>query len=129
MAAVRHALCPDPVAALVVALVKVTHRFEIPDIGTAGICCAEHDRLWPCPERRVALVGLAAAAAWVASPWLRTLPGFGGLSDMGIAMLAAPRLYLVPAGGGQAGQLLTAGLPAVPWDTLFLFGGGSRSRP
>lgn len=109
-------------------LVSVTHRFEIPDIGAArDLLRAEHDRLGPMsvPERRVALVGLVAAAAWVASPWLRTLPGLGGLSDMGTAMLAALALYLVPAGGGQAGQLLTGpDFRRVPWDTLFLFGGG-----
>jgi sodium-dependent dicarboxylate transporter 2/3/5 len=110
------------------ALVRVTHPFRIPDIGAAReLLRAEHERLGALstPERRVTLIGLAAAAAWIASPWLRTLPGFGGLSDMGIAMLAALALYLVPAGGGHTGQLLAGSdFRRVPWDMLFLFGGG-----
>ena len=109
-------------------LVRVTHRFEIPDIAAArDLLRAEHERLGPMsvPERRVAWIGLAAATAWIASPWLKALPGLGGLSDMGIAMLAALALYLVPAGGGHAGQLLAGpDFRRVPWETLFLFGGG-----
>ncbi len=109
-------------------LVRITHRFEIPDIATArNLLRAEHASLgrWSAPEKRVALIGVAAAVAWIASPWLRALPGLAGLSDMGIAMLAALALYLTPAGVGHAGQLLTGpDFRRVPWDTLFLFGGG-----
>jgi sodium-dependent dicarboxylate transporter 2/3/5 len=77
------------------------------------------------PERRVAAIGVAAAVAWVTSPWLKALPGLGALSDMGIAMLAGLALFLVPSGMPQGGTLLEAGdFRRLPWDTLFLFGGG-----
>lgn len=109
-------------------LVRVTHRFDLPDIAAAReLIRAEHAALgrWSAPERRVAWIGLSAAAAWIASPWLRALPALSALSDMGIAMLAALALYLVPAGGGHAGRLLAgADFRRVPWDMLFLFGGG-----
>ena len=47
----------------------------------------------------------AAALAWIASPWLRELPGLSGLSDMGISMLAGLALFIVPAGASQPGTL------------------------
>jgi sodium-dependent dicarboxylate transporter 2/3/5 len=77
------------------------------------------------PEKRVAAVGLVAATAWITSPWLKAVPGLGDLSDMGIAMLAGLALFVLPAGGGHGGTLLVGeDFRRVPWDTLFLFGGG-----
>lgn len=109
-------------------LVRVTHPFHLPDVAQARLVVHAGLRaLGPmsAPERRVAWIGLLAAGCWVASPWIRTLPGLGGLSDMGIAMLAGLALYLTPAGPGNPGALLDAGdFRRVPWDTLFLFGGG-----
>lgn len=109
-------------------LVRVTHRFEVPDIGEARAKVREEraalGRL-SVPEWRVALIGCLAAAAWIASPWLRRLPALTGISDMGISMLAALALFLTPAGGGRPGMLLVAqDFRRVPWDMLFLFGGG-----
>jgi sodium-dependent dicarboxylate transporter 2/3/5 len=76
-------------------------------------------------ERRVATVTGLAAAAWIFSPWLTALPGLNLLSDMGIAMLAGLALFLVPSGQEGQGTLLTgADFRRLPWDTLFLFGGG-----
>jgi sodium-dependent dicarboxylate transporter 2/3/5 len=61
----------------------------------------------------------------VTSPWLKALPGLGALSDMGIAMLAGLALFLVPSGVRGGGTLLDAAdFRRLPWDTLFLFGGG-----
>jgi sodium-dependent dicarboxylate transporter 2/3/5 len=109
-------------------LVAVTHPFHLPQIGGARQIMREQLReLGPMStaERRVATVGVAAATAWIASPWLRDLPGLGNLSDMGIAMLAGLSLFIVPAGSQQGGALLRAeDFRRVPWDTLFLFGGG-----
>jgi solute carrier family 13 (sodium-dependent dicarboxylate transporter), member 2/3/5 len=109
-------------------LVSVTHRFEVPDIGEARAKVRDErtalGRL-SVPERRVALIGCLAAAAWIASPLLRKLPVLTGISDMGISMLAALALFLTPAGGGRPGMLLAgADFRRVPWDMLFLFGGG-----
>jgi sodium-dependent dicarboxylate transporter 2/3/5 len=109
-------------------LVAVTHPFHLPHIDGARDLMAEQLRdLGPMStaERRVAAVGIAAAAAWIASPWLRDLPGLGNLSDMGIAMLAGLALFIIPAGPQEGGALLRAeDFRRVPWETLFLFGGG-----
>ena len=109
-------------------LVAFSHPFRLPDIVRArDLVRAELHALGPptVPERRVGIIGIAAAMAWVASPWLKTLPGLGSLSDMGIAMLAGLALFMVPAGVPGGGTLLQgADFRRVPWDTLFLFGGG-----
>jgi sodium-dependent dicarboxylate transporter 2/3/5 len=109
-------------------LVAVSHRFHLPDItGARELVRTELHGLGPMsvPERRVAAVGLAAAAAWIGSPWLKHLPGLGALSDMGVAMLAGLALFLVPSGVPGGGTLLHGqDFRRVPWETLFLFGGG-----
>ncbi|HSW33066.1 MAG TPA: SLC13 family permease, partial [Steroidobacteraceae bacterium] len=72
-------------------MVRWTHPFDLPDISAAReLVRAELRALGPMsvPEKRVAAVGFAAAAAWITSPWLKAVPGLGDLSDMGIAMLA-----------------------------------------
>ena len=109
-------------------LVRWTHPFGLLDIsGARELVRAELRTLGSLtvPEKRVAAVGVAAAGAWITSPWLKAVPGLGGLSDMGVAMLAGLALFVLPAGGGHGGTLLAgADFRRVPWDTLFLFGGG-----
>jgi solute carrier family 13 (sodium-dependent dicarboxylate transporter), member 2/3/5 len=109
-------------------LVAVTHPFHLPQVGGARDLMRDELReLGPMsvPERRVAAVGIAAAVAWIASPWLKALPGLGTLSDMGIAMLAGLALFIIPSGSREGGALLRAeDFRRVPWETLFLFGGG-----
>jgi solute carrier family 13 (sodium-dependent dicarboxylate transporter), member 2/3/5 len=109
-------------------LVAVTHPFHLPQIGGARDLMRDELReLGPMsvPERRVAAVGIAAAVAWIGSPWLKALPGLGTLSDMGIAMLAGLALFIIPSGSREGGALLRAeDFRRVPWETLFLFGGG-----
>ena len=109
-------------------LVAVSHPFRLEDVARAReIVRGELAALGPMtrPERRVAVIGGLAAIAWITSPWLKALPGLGALSDMGIAMLAGLLLFLVPAGVPGGGALLGAeDFRRVPWDTLFLFGGG-----
>lgn len=75
------------------------------------------------PERRVAVVFVATALLWIARPLIaRHLPG---LSDAGIAMLAALALFLVPAGAARGGALMTwVAARRLPWGMLVLFGGG-----
>jgi len=109
-------------------LVGVTHPFHLPQIGGARALMREELRelgSMSAAERRVAAVGIAAATAWIASPWLKALPGLGTLSDMGIAMLAGLALFIIPSGSREGGALLRAeDFRRVPWETLFLFGGG-----
>jgi sodium-dependent dicarboxylate transporter 2/3/5 len=109
-------------------LVAVSHPFRLEDVARAReIVRGELAALGPLspPERRVAVIGGLAATAWIAAPWLRTLPGLDALSDMGISMLAGLLLFIVPSGVAGGGTLLHAeDFRRVPWDTLFLFGGG-----
>jgi len=110
------------------AMVAITHPFRLPHLaGARELVRQELLDLGPMstPERRVAAVCLAAAVAWVTSPWLKAVPGLGALSDMGIAMLAGLALFAIPSGDPEGGALLQAeDLRRVPWETLFLFGGG-----
>lgn len=74
-------------------------------------------------EKRVALVFMSVALAWVLRPWLTHLPGLSGLNDMSIAILGGLALFVIPSGEGT--KLLGAReLRSVPWDVLLLFGGG-----
>jgi sodium-dependent dicarboxylate transporter 2/3/5 len=109
-------------------LVNVSHPFRLTDVGEARAVVrrelAALGSMTP-PERRVAAIVGCAAVAWVASPWLKLVPGLGALSDMGIAMLAGLALFLLPSGVAGGGTLLHGqDFRRVPWDTLFLFGGG-----
>lgn len=75
-------------------------------------------------EKRVGLVFLLAAAAWIVRPMLNNL-GIDWLSDTSIAILAGMTLFLIPS-GRHRGESLMAWEEAVklPWGILLLFGGG-----
>lgn len=83
------------------------------------------------PETRVAIVFGVIALAWITREQLVQIPLFAGLSDMGIAILGAILMFLVPHGsrdpeaarGGWA-LLNWDDARAVPWDVVLLFGGG-----
>ncbi len=80
--------------------------------------------------RRVLGVFALAASAWILRAWLVELDLLGfkplaGLTDPGIAMLAALSLFLLPAGDSERNALLAwQDTVRVPWGTLLLFGGG-----
>ncbi|ABI76281.1 sodium:sulfate symporter family protein [Hyphomonas neptunium ATCC 15444] len=83
------------------------------------------------PESRVAIVFGVIALAWITREQLVQIPLFAGLTDMGIAILGAILMFLVPHGsrepehqpGGWA-LLNWDDAKAVPWDVVLLFGGG-----
>jgi sodium-dependent dicarboxylate transporter 2/3/5 len=81
-------------------------------------------------EKVVLAVFSVTAVLWIASPLLKAVVVAGvtplaGLSDAGIAMLAALALFVLPGdreGGGRALNWATA--VKLPWGVLLLFGGG-----
>ncbi|MDY7094535.1 MAG: DASS family sodium-coupled anion symporter [Acidobacteriota bacterium] len=87
---------------------------------------------WSGGEKRTAAVFALTAGAWIFRPLLAQLEVAGmqplaGLTDPGIAILAALALFMLPAGRDAArGQRVMDWPTAVklPWGLLVLFGGG-----
>ncbi len=74
-------------------------------------------------ERLVFYIFLVTAFAWMFKKVLVQIPGFGGLTDYGIAILSALSLFIARSsnGGGLIEWNVTKKLP---WGVLILFGGG-----
>jgi sodium-dependent dicarboxylate transporter 2/3/5 len=73
-------------------------------------------------EWAVAIVTALAAAAWLTQPALATV--VPGVSDAGIAVIAALLLFLLPTGRRGERALGADAVARVPWGVLVLFGGG-----
>ncbi len=123
-----------PVSATMLVLawwVLTRWAFPLPGQAIAGVGeLIEQERRQIGPmqrtERRVAVVFVLTALAWVMRPWLESiLPGAVAISDAGIALVGALALFLVPADVRRLKFLLdwedTRGLP---WGVLVLVGGG-----
>jgi sodium-dependent dicarboxylate transporter 2/3/5 len=83
------------------------------------------------PEVAVLIVFALTALAWIIRPWLRDLTfyggfqPFGGLTDAGIAIIAALSLFALPVDFKHGIFLLKwEQARKVPWSILLLFGGG-----
>lgn len=75
-------------------------------------------------EKRVGIVFLVAALAWVCRPLINDL-GIGWLSDTSIAIGAGISLFLIPSGGKKGERLMIwSEAQKLPWGILLLFGGG-----
>ncbi|WP_299649200.1 DASS family sodium-coupled anion symporter [uncultured Tateyamaria sp.] len=91
--------------------------------GTLQISFGQDIGAMSAAERRVAVIAVLTAAAWIARPLLEWALPAVAVTDAGIAMAAAVSLFLVPAGGHE--RLLdweTA--KTLRWDVLILMGGG-----
>ena len=123
-----------PLAAilLVMAWVVLTRlAFRIPAAplpGAGAIIGTELASLGPIsgPERRVAAVFLAVAAAWLLHPAVESLlPETVAVSDPAIAIAGALALFLLPSGRRPGERLLHwPQARRLPWGILILFGGG-----
>jgi len=115
-----------PIAWLV--LVKLTFPFNLGPQATARDRILEARRaLGPmsAAETRVTAVFVATAAAWIAGPLLRKLPGLAEFNDTTIALLAGLVLFMIPSRSPAGGTLVVGSdLRKIPWEVLLLFGGG-----
>ena len=76
-------------------------------------------------EKRVSVVFASAAFLWMTRPLLNMLSIFSGLSDAGIAMIAATILFLIPSTNKNDPYLMKwETMSKLPWGLLILFGGG-----
>ena len=76
-------------------------------------------------EKRVAIVFASAALLWMTRPLLNTLSIFAGLSDAGIAIIAATTFFLIPSANKNDPYLMKwKTMSKLPWGLLILFGGG-----
>ncbi len=107
-------------------------RFAYPVNFSATAKTTEHLRelrhdLGPvtAPQIRIGLIFAALALSWAFRKPLTQITGITGLSDAGIAIMAAVLTFVVPSGDKDQRTLLTWEQAArLPWGILILFGGG-----
>ena len=100
--------------------------------GAAKLLKSEQEKLQPLQRGEVLtlLIFLLTAAAWVSRPLLNQLEFAGhqplaGLTDSGIAIIAAISLFICPVNLRQGEFLMDWQTAAkLPWGLLILFGGG-----
>lgn len=122
---VQWALLGVPVALILLVATWIVLKRLVPQGKSAPLTISLPDQpgRMTRAERRVATVAALTAGAWVCRPLIDWLFPNLGLTDAGIAMIAAVALFLVPDGAG--GRLLNwEGVATVRWDVLILFGGG-----
>ncbi len=114
-------------------LVRVAFRSRLGPIeGGREYLDAEIAKLGPLShgERSVLFVFLATIFLWVTRPWIAAITigavrPFAGLTDAGIAMIAAVMLFLVSIlGYAKTRAMDWSYATQLPWGVLVLFGGG-----
>ncbi|EED27229.1 anion transporter [Vibrio sp. 16] len=75
-------------------------------------------------EKKVLFIFAFAALGWIFRPYIAKATGIG-LSDTGVAMMAAILLFALPVISGSNQRVLDwESAKSVPWGILILFGGG-----
>ncbi|QJR82864.1 SLC13/DASS family transporter [Alteromonas pelagimontana] len=75
-------------------------------------------------EWRVGIVFALVAMAWMTRPLFARWLNIDGVSDAGIAMLAAVSLFIIPNGKSTGSLMEWSNMKDIPWGILILFGGG-----
>jgi len=75
-------------------------------------------------EKKVFLIFLIAASLWIGRPYLKYHEILLGLTDAGIAILAAIILFILPSDNKKSNLLEWDETKKLPWGLLLLFGGG-----
>ncbi|MBN4053765.1 DASS family sodium-coupled anion symporter [Haliea sp. AH-315-K21] len=105
---------------------------EKPVEGIEELIDREQKNLGPMttPEWRVLWVFLTMATLWITRPLISDLAiggiqPFSGLSDSGVAIIAALSLFCIPAGDKHDKPLVNwETAQKLPWGMLLLYGGG-----
>jgi solute carrier family 13 (sodium-dependent dicarboxylate transporter), member 2/3/5 len=114
-------------------LVRVAFRSRLgPVEGGREYLDAELRKLGPLTgaERAVLAVFVGTILLWITRPWVVAIKvgaaaPFAGLTDAGVAMLAAIVLFLIPVGGKVGLRAMDWNYAVqLPWGVLMLFGGG-----
>jgi len=85
----------------------------------------EHSARISADEKRVALLVLIAAFAWISRPLINDLLPWLTISDAAIAIVIAILLFIVPSQSEPGRTLLSwDDAQKIRWDVLILFGGG-----
>ena len=75
-------------------------------------------------EKKVFIIFLIAASLWIGRPYLKYHEMLSGLTDAGIAILAAIILFILPSDNKKSNLLEWDETKKLPWGLLLLFGGG-----
>ncbi len=75
-------------------------------------------------EKKVLIIFSLAASAWMFRTLLDNYAPFSGLTDAGIAIIAALSFFLIPSENKQTDLLTWEQANKLPWGLLVLFGGG-----
>ena len=75
-------------------------------------------------EKKVFIIFLIAASLWIGRPYLKYHEMLLGLTDAGIAILAAVILFILPSDNKKSNLLEWDETKKLPWGLLLLFGGG-----
>ena len=75
-------------------------------------------------EKKVLLVFIITAFLWVTRTYLKEYNIFSGLTDSGIAIIAAISLFIIPSQNKKTDLLVWNETKKLPWGLLILFGGG-----
>ena len=75
-------------------------------------------------EKKVFIIFLIAATFWIGRPYLKYHEILLGLTDAGIAILAAIILFILPSDNKKSNLLEWDETKKLPWGLLLLFGGG-----